>query len=101
MNNKICSIFGHRNIKVTKELETNLFDLFTNLINLGYTYFYFGGFGMFDELCHNIITNLKKSYKHIKRIFCLSDQKYLNINKIINTTTTHSHVNLIIPISPS
>ena len=78
---KSCSVFGHSNIEITKNLETKLFKTFDNLINQGYGFFYFGGFGMFDELCHKIISELKLKYNHIKRIFCLSDPRHLRENK--------------------
>ena len=78
---KTCSVFGHSTIEITKELEDKLFETFEDLIKQGYENFYFGGFGMFDELCHKIISELKPTYHHIKRIFCLSDPRHLRINK--------------------
>ncbi len=79
--NKICSVFGHRQITITKELENTLYLTIKNLIDSGYEYFYFGGFGMFDELSHKLVSDIKKSNSTIKRIFCLSDPKHLQINK--------------------
>ena len=78
---KTCSVFGHRIIEITKDLEDKLFQIFKNLIDEGCEYFYFGGFGMFDDLCHKVVSKLKLRYSHIKRIFCLSDPRHLRINK--------------------
>lgn len=78
---KTCSVFGHSTIKITKELENELFETMEDLIKQGCEVFYFGGFGMFDELCHRIVSELKLTYRHIKRIFCLSDPRHLRINK--------------------
>ena len=78
---KHCSIFGHSTIQITKELEENLNKTFISLINEGCIYFYFGGFGEFDDLCHKIISELKSTYPHIQRIFCLSDPRHQRINK--------------------
>ena len=78
---KTCSVFGHSTIEITKELENKLFEIFKKLIDKGCENFYFGGFGMFDELCHKIVSELKIIYNHIKRIFCLSDPRQLRINK--------------------
>ena len=76
-----CSVFGHSKIEITIKLENKLIATFENLIKQGCKYFYFGGFGMFDDLCHKIISELKKKYPHIQRIFCLSDPRHLRINK--------------------
>ena len=57
---KSCSVFGHSKIKITKELENYLKSTFEMLITQeNVKYFYFGGFGEFDDLCHSIITELK------------------------------------------
>lgn len=76
-----CSVFGHSEIEVTKELEYELFATFEKLIEQGCKDFYFGGFGQFDELCHDVISELKKAHPHIKRIFCLFDPRHQRISK--------------------
>lgn len=76
-----CSVFGHSTILITKELKNKLFETFENLIKQGCKNFYFGGLGEFDELCYKIVSELKLTYKHIKRIFCLSDSRHLRISK--------------------
>ena len=81
MKCKTCSVFGHRTIEITKVLENKLYSTFEEIINKGCEFFYFGGFGMFDELCHKVVSELKLTYTHIKRIFCLSDPRHLRINK--------------------
>ena len=42
------------------------------------TIFYFGGFSMFDDLCYEIVSEFKKTYSNITRIYCLSDPKHQN-----------------------
>ena len=81
MNNKSCSVFGHRKIVVDKNLVEKLTVVIGNLIKNGYDTFYFGGFGMFDDLCYQIVSKLKETHNHIKRIFCLFDPRHLRINK--------------------
>lgn len=79
---KSCSVFGHSKIVITNSLKEKLYLTFENLIrqeNVGY--FYFGGFGEFDDLCWQIVTSLKEKYPNIKRIFCLSDVRYQKISK--------------------
>lgn len=76
-----CSVFGHSKIEITKELEDKLIATFEDLIKQGCEYFYFGGFGEFDDLCHKVISKLKNTYPHIQRIFCLSDPRHQRISK--------------------
>lgn len=79
---KSCSVFGHSKIKITKELENNLKSTFKMLITQeNVKYFYFGGFGEFDDLCHSIITELKNEHPEIYRIFCLSDPRHQRLSK--------------------
>ena len=79
---KSCSVFGHGKIKITKELENNLKSTFKMLITQeNVKYFYFGGFGEFDDLCHSIITELKNEYPEVYRIFCLSDPRHQRLSK--------------------
>lgn len=78
---KTCSVFGHSTIEITKELENKLFEILKNLTDKGCEYFYFGGFSMFDELCHKVVSKLKETNNQIKRIFCLSDPRHLRASK--------------------
>ncbi len=78
---EICSFFGHRDIIVTSEIKEALSNAIMDIIAKGVTTFYFGGFGDFDELCHNTVSEIRKQNKHIKRIFCLSDERHLRISK--------------------
>ena len=75
-----CSLFGHREIEVTYELKVSLRDIFIDLItSKKVTIFYFGGFGQFDELCWQVITELKQNlFPHIKRIYVCENETYVN-----------------------
>lgn len=76
-----CSVFGHRKIEITKELEYKLVATFEDLIKQGCKNFYFGGFGEFDDLCHKVISELKNIYPCVQRIFCLADPRHQRISK--------------------
>lgn len=76
-----CSVFGHSKIEIIEELKFRLTATFEDLIKRGCKYFYFGGFGEFDDLCHSIISELKLSYPHLQRIFCLPDPRHLRKSK--------------------
>ena len=76
---KFCSVFGHSEIVVANNLSEQLVNLIENLIVKEYVeYFLFGGFGLFDELCHEIVSDFRIKYPFIKRIYCYEREDYLN-----------------------
>lgn len=76
---KICSFFGHRHIEISEDLRIKLKTLLEMLImEHNYTTFYFGGFGEFDDLCWQIITELKQKYWFIKRVYVCEDFKFVD-----------------------
>lgn len=79
---KTCAFFGHSEIIITEELKQKVKKHIEELIVYqGYNIFMFGGFGMFDNLCWQIVTELKQKYTSIKRVYCLSEEKHLKVNK--------------------
>lgn len=78
---KICSFFGHRDITVSEELKIKLNKEILHLLKIGFECFYFGGFGMFDHLCWQLVTELKSDYPNIRRVFCLSDPRHTRLSK--------------------
>lgn len=75
-----CSVFGHSEIEITYELKVDLKNTFIDLItNKNFSIFYFGGFGEFDKLCWEIITELKQTmFPHIKCIYVCENENYVN-----------------------
>ncbi len=70
LNNNTCCFFGHRTINETKELNLKLFDIIERLItDKKVDTFLFGSKSRFDSLCLEIVTRLKETYPHIKRIY--------------------------------
>ena len=79
---KSCSFFGHSEITITNELIDKITIIIEKLIvNENFGIFYFGGFGMFDDLCYTIVSKLKEKYTDIKRIFCLYDPRHTQKSK--------------------
>ena len=79
---KICSFFGHSSIEITDKLKVQLQEKLTQLIvNENIDCFFFGGFGMFDDLCYKIVSELKKGYPNISRVFCTADLRWLRPSK--------------------
>ncbi len=70
---KTCSFFGHRNTKETPELSSELRKVVIQLIEeKGVTTFLFGSASKFDELCLKIVTEIKKEYPEIQRVYVRS-----------------------------
>ena len=66
---KTCSFFGHRNTKLTKQLEEKLKNTIEDLIlNKNVLIFLFGSRSAFNDFCLSIVTKLKEKYPNIKRI---------------------------------
>ena len=65
--------FGHRKIDKTPELIERLRKAIEVLITeKGVNVFYFGSKSEFDDLCHQVVTELKGKYPRIKRIYVRS-----------------------------
>lgn len=73
---KICSFFGHHEVKNKEAVFELLTATVENLITKeGFTNFFFGRFGEFNELCYQCVSKLKEIYPSIKRIYCAIDEK--------------------------
>lgn len=79
-SDKCCAVFGHREVEEKKViLKDKLYFYFEDMIvNKKVGHFYFGGFGEFDEICREIVTNLKSKYSHIKRYYVCEDYKFID-----------------------
>ena len=74
-----CSFFGHREITATDELRSAVRREIASYIERGCKIFYFGGYGEFDRLCYETLTEIKEalSLDGIKRVYCVSQERYL------------------------
>ena len=79
MEDKACSFFGHRKIEITDDLVRRLNEQIERCISQGYKTFYFGGYGQFDHLCYNLVTDkvLKNPSLNLTRIFCVPQERFL------------------------
>ena len=76
--NTAC-FFGHRKINVTEELKRELYTVVESLVlNKGITIFLFGSRSQFDALCLEVVTDLKKKYTYIQRIYVRAEFPYIN-----------------------
>ena len=74
-----CCFIGHREIIVTDELKEKLHMIIERLITEeSIDTFLFGSKSQFDDLCYDIVTEIKKKHTHIKRIFVRAEYPYID-----------------------
>lgn len=79
MLENICCFIGHREINVTDELKEKLRMVIKRLIiEESIDTFLFGSKSQFDNLCYDIVTEIKKNHPHIKRIFVRAEYPYID-----------------------
>ena len=73
LKSKSCCFFGHREIDETDKLTKRITQAVEFLIReKGVTYVYFGSKSKFNDLCFEVVTDLKEKYPDIKRIYVRS-----------------------------
>ncbi len=74
-----CCFFGHRKIIVTDELISRLQKIVEELIiGKKVNTFLFGSKSDFNDLCLDVVTELKKKYPHIRRIYVRAEFPYID-----------------------
>ena len=74
-----CCFIGHREINMTDELKEKLCVVIERLIvDENIDIFLFGSKSQFDDLCYDVVTEIKKKYPHIKRIFVRAEYPYID-----------------------
>lgn len=65
-----CCFLGHRTINETEELKAKLYKTIESLIvKEKVDTFLFGSKSRFNSLCHELVSELKEKYPHIKRVY--------------------------------
>ena len=77
MEHSVCFI-GHRKINDTPELRERLRGILLDLIENGTVNFIFGDHSAFDDLCYELVTELKEKHPEIKRINFRKDYEDTN-----------------------
>lgn len=72
MQDKIVAFAGHRFEWHCKGVKEKIIPTLEDLINKGYTIFYDGAYGAFDNICSRAVLELKHKYPQIKLIKILS-----------------------------
>ena len=73
-----CAFIGHRKIEKVEGVRQNVIDTVTGLINEGADTFLFGSRSRFDEICYEVVTEIQKTYPHIKRVEVRASNEYLH-----------------------
>ena len=67
---KTCCFIGHRNTKATPELRESLTNAVRRLITeKSVNQFLFGSKSRFDDLCQDVVKELREEYPNIKRVY--------------------------------
>jgi len=79
MYKNTCCFFGHRRIGETEELKSRLIEIIERLIvEKGVDTFLFGSKSRFNSICIELVTEIKKKYPHIKRIYVRAEYPYIS-----------------------
>ncbi len=73
----VCFI-GHRKIVLSDTLKDKVYKTVIALIKDGADTFLFGSRSEFDALCLDVVSDIKKQYPHIKRIYVRSEYQHIN-----------------------
>ena len=75
------AFIGHRKVQDKEELVERIYDALTDLIeNEGADTFLFGSRSNFNDLCFMVVTEMKKIYPHIRRVYVRAD--YEKVSKL-------------------
>ena len=78
--NKIqtCCFIGHRKINETKELKLRLKEIIEKMITENSVdTFLFGSKSRFNDLCYEIVTEIKQKYPYVKRVYVRAEYPYI------------------------
>lgn len=74
-----CCFIGHRKITEIEDLKLRLYEIILDLIkNKNIDTFLFGSKSMFDDLCYEIVTQIKENRPNIKRIYVRAEYPDIN-----------------------
>lgn len=74
-----CSFFGHRTINETNELKEQLYQMIEKLIvDENVDTFLFGSKSRFNDLCHELVTEIKEKHPYIKRVYIRAEYPYIS-----------------------
>ena len=90
----ILTFIGHRDTRITEKLKKEVRTHLRNFINLNVKTFYCGGMGAFDNLCAELLKELKEEFPHIKRYLVVPylDNNFLRIAQELVSTNYYDEI---------
>ncbi len=80
MIEETCCFIGHRIIKETEELKSKLKEIIEKLItNENVNTFLFGSKSRFNDLCLELVTEIKEQHPQIKRVYVRAEYPSINV----------------------
>ncbi len=74
-----CCFFGHRKIVLSEALKDRLYKNTEKLIvENNISTFLFGSKSKFDDLCYEVVCELKEKHPHIQRIYVRAEYPYIS-----------------------
>ncbi len=74
-----CCFIGHRAINETEELKNRVCEIIENLILFqNVDTFLFGSKSRFNDLCLDVVSEMKEKHPHIKRIYVRAEYPYIS-----------------------
>ena len=74
-----CCFFGHRETEITEKLKLKVLEIVENLVvDKNVDIFLFGSKSRFNDLCYDVVDDIKEKYPHIKRIYVRAEYPYIN-----------------------
>lgn len=78
-SNMVACFIGHRKTSINKTFILRLENCITKLITCdNVDTFLFGSRSEFDDICLQTVTEFKKNYPHIKRVYVWSSYPYID-----------------------
>lgn len=79
MKENTCCFFGHRIINETEDLISKLKEMIEKLIiDEKVSVFLFGSKSRWNDLCLELVTEIKEKYPHIKRVYVRAEYPDIN-----------------------
>ena len=78
MDGNVCCFLGHRKIQETDELRARVEEVVRELIGAGVDTFLFGSKSAFDDLCHEIVSEIREEFPYLKRVYVRAEFPHIN-----------------------
>lgn len=95
MEMKACCFIGHRKVIEPEKIKERLKIIVTELLHQDYSVFYFGSKSCFDDIALKVVTNLKKEYPLIKRVYVRS--MYSEVDELYKNYLLESYEDTYMP----